>query len=121
MPAPGYHNPPPDRAPTVKMETRRAEDMTGRPVIKSNPIHRATMSFLLKKILPYLINWKTTLLGISMVCGGIGSLAEHLHKATEGHPLSLEAFQLGGAAIIGGFGLIFARDADKSSQDSTIR
>jgi hypothetical protein len=26
-----------------------------------------------------------------------------------------------GAAIIGGFGLIFARDANKSSQDSTIR
>jgi hypothetical protein len=79
------------------------------------------MSIVLKKLLPFLINWKTTLLGISMVAGGIGSLAEHLHKATDGHPLSLEAFQMGGAAIIGGFGLIFARDANKSSQDSTIR
>jgi hypothetical protein len=119
MPAPG-HTPPFDRR-ASNIEVRRAEDLTGRPVIKSNPIHRAIMSFILQKILPFLINWKTTLLGISMIAGGVGALADHLHKATAGNPLTLEAFQMGGAAIIGGFGLIFARDADKSSQASTIR
>jgi len=121
MPAPGHNSTPPDRAPTVRIETRRAEDLTGRPVIKSNPIHRATMKFVAKKLLPYLINWKTTLIGIGLVAGGISGLADHLVGAVDGKPLTFEAIQLHLAAIAGGFAAIIARDADKSSQDSTIR
>ncbi len=121
MPAPGQNHPHRDSAPTVKIEVRRAEDMRGKPVIKSNPIHRATMKFVAKKLLPFLVNWKTTLLGISMVAGGIGGLADHLAKVADGEPLTFESIQLQLAAIAAGFGLIVARDADKSSQDSTIR
>jgi hypothetical protein len=118
MPAPG-HNPPP-KSGTPRIETRRAEDMTGKRVIKSNPIHRATMSFVLKRILPFLVNWKTTLAGIGLIAHGIGGLADHLHGATEGNPLSFEALQLIIGELIAGVGLIAARDANKSSQDSTI-
>jgi hypothetical protein len=120
MPAPGSNSP--NFGPRKsKPEVRRAEDLTGRPVIKSNPIHRATMKFVLKKILPFLINWKTSLAGIALIGHGIGMVADHLHGATEGNPITLEGMQLAIGEIIAGVGLIAARDANKSSQDSTIR
>ena len=120
MPAPGVT--PPNFGPRKPQpEVRRAEDLTGRPVIKANPIHRATMKFVAKKLLPFLVNWKTTFLGITAIAGGVAGLSEHLVGVADGKPLTLEALQLHGAAIVAGFGLIFARDADKSSQDSTIR
>jgi hypothetical protein len=56
-----------------------------------------------------------------MVAGGISALAEHLAGVADGKPLTLEAIQLHLAAIAGGVAAIIARDADKSSQDSTIR
>jgi hypothetical protein len=79
------------------------------------------MKYVAKKLIPFLVNWKTTLLGISMVAGGIGGLTDHLAKVAEGEPLTFESIQLQLAAIAAGFGLIVARDADKSSQDSSIR
>lgn len=79
------------------------------------------MKFVAKKILPFLVNWKTTLLGISAVAGGVGGLADHLKDVADGKPFTLEAVQLHFSAIAAGVGLIIARDADKSSQDSTIR
>jgi len=120
MPAPG--STPPNFGPRKpKIEVRRAEDLTGRPVIKSNPIHRATMKFVAKKLLPFLVNWKTTLIGIGLVGGGVAGIAEHLAGVADGKPLTLEAVQVHLAAIAGGVAAIFARDANKSSQDSTIR
>jgi hypothetical protein len=79
------------------------------------------MSFVLKKILPFLVNWKTSLAGAALIAHGIGTVADHLHGATEGKPLTLEGLQMAIGEIIAGFGLIAARDANKSSQDSTIR
>lgn len=79
------------------------------------------MKFVAKKLLPFLVNWKTTLLGVSMVAGGVGGLADHLVGVAEGKPLTFESIQIELAAIAAGVGLIVARDADKSSQDSTIR
>jgi len=79
------------------------------------------MNFVLKKILPFLLNWKTTLAGVGLIAHGIGSVADHLHGATDGHPITLESLQLAIGEIIGGLGLIAARDANKSSQDSEIR
>lgn len=117
MPAPGPYSTPRPHPP----EARRAEDMTGRPVIKTNPIHRATMHFVLKKILPFLINWKTTLAGVGLIGHGIGAVADHLHGATEGQPITFEGLQLAIAEIVAGFGLVAARDANKSSQDSNVR
>jgi hypothetical protein len=73
-----------------KPEVRRAQDLTGRPVIKTNPIHRATMKYISNKLLPFLLNWKTTLAGVALVLHGGGSVADALHKVTEGSPLTLE-------------------------------
>lgn len=79
------------------------------------------MNYVLKKILPFLINWKTTLAGLGLITHGLSTVFESLHKATDGHPLTLEGLQLAIGEIIAGAGLIAARDANKSSQDSTIR
>ncbi len=79
------------------------------------------MNFILKKITPFLKNWKTTLSGLALIGHGLTTIFESLHKAADGNALSLEAMQLAVGEIIAGFGLIAARDADKSSQDSKIR
>ena len=102
-------------------EVRRAEDLAGRPVIKSNPIHRATMKWLSNKLLPFLLNWKTTLAGIALILHGLGAVVDALLRVTDGVPLTLEGLQLAGGEIIAGAGLIAARDANKSSQDSKVR
>ena len=102
-------------------EVRRAEDLAGRPVIKTNPIHRATMKWLSNKLLPFLLNWKTTLAGIALILHGLGAMVDALLRVTDGVPLTLEALQLATGEIIAGAGLIAARDANKSSQDSKVR
>lgn len=66
-----------------------------------------------------LINWKTTLFGIGTLAGGIAAGAMTLADGWQSG--DLDALTAAGAAITGGFAMIFARDADKSSQDSGVR
>ena len=115
MPAPGH--------PIFgkRPEVRRAKDLTGRPVIKSNLIHATTMKWLSNKILPFLLNWKTTLAGVALILHGLGAVVDALLQVTDGVPLTLEGLQLATGEIIAGAGLIAARDANKSSQDSKVR
>jgi hypothetical protein len=115
MPAPGH--------PIFgkRTEVRRAEDLAGRPVIKSNLIHSTTMKWLSNKILPFLLNWKTTLAGVALILHGLGAVVDALLQVTDGVPLTLEGLQLATGEIIAGAGLIAARDANKSSQDSKVR
>lgn len=121
MPSPGHE--PPRKKTFDLTEVRRAEDMSGKPVIKSNLIHRAAMKWLTNKIRPFLLNWKTTLTGVTLILHGAYVLVMHLSDVSDkpGISLSLESLQLAWGEIIAGFGLIAARDADKSSQDSHIR
>jgi hypothetical protein len=118
MPAPGNNRP--NFGPR-KPEARRAETLTGQPVVKPNIIHRTTMNWILKKILPFLINWKTTLAGVGLIAHAISSVADQLVAVADGGPLTLEGLHIAWGEIIGGIGLIAARDANKSSQDSSIR
>ena len=115
MPAPGH--------PIFgkRPEVRRAEDLTGRPVIKSNIIHSTTMKWLSNKILPFLLNWKTTLAGVALILHGLGAVVDALLQVTDGVPLTMEGLQMATGEIIAGAGLIAARDANKSSQDSKVR
>ena len=48
-------------------------------------------------------NWKTTSAGILMILGGVYALATT-------HPLTQEVLMASAAAILGGIGLIFAKD-----------
>jgi hypothetical protein len=102
-------------------EVRRAEDLAGRPVIKSNLIHATTMKWLSNKLLPFLLNWKTTLAGVALILHGMGDVVDALLRVTDGVPLTMEGLQMATGEIIAGAGLIAARDANKSSQDSQVR
>jgi hypothetical protein len=79
------------------------------------------MKWLSNKILPFLLNWKTTLAGVALILHGMGAVVDALLQVTDGVPLTLEGLQLATGEIIAGAGLIAARDANKSSQDSKVR
>ena len=88
---------------------------------KPNLINRTAMNWVSKKILPFLLNWKTTLAGVSLILHGCSAIVQALLDVTEGTSLTLESLQLAVGEIIAGAGLIAARDANKSSWDSHVK
>ena len=88
---------------------------------KPNIINRTAMNWVSKKILPFLLNWKTTLAGVALILHGCSAIVQALLDVTDGTSLTLDSLQLAVGEIIAGAGLIAARDANKSSQDSRVR
>ena len=88
---------------------------------KPNLINRTAMNYVSKKILPFLLNWKTTLAGVALILHGMAAVVDALLQVTDGVPLTMEGLQMATGEIIAGAGLIAARDANKSSQDSSVR
>lgn len=66
-----------------------------------------------------LVNWKTTVGGLATLFGGVTLILTTLQDGWQGG--DFDQLSAGITAITGGFALVFARDADKSSQDSGIR
>ena len=69
-----------------------------------------------KTVKSILANWKTSLLGAATLLGGLAAIAHTLSDGWQTGDLDL--ITAGGTAVSGGFAMIFARDADKSSEDS---
>ena len=88
---------------------------------KTNIINRTAMKWLSNKLLPFLLNWKTTLAGVALILHGCSAIVQALLDVTEGTSLTLDSLQLAVGEIIAGAGLIAARDANKSSWDSQVR
>ena len=88
---------------------------------KPNIINRTAMNWVSKKILPFVLNWKTTLAGVALILHGCSAIVQALLDVTEGTSLTFDSLQLAFGEIIAGAGLIAARDANKSSQDSNVR
>lgn len=88
---------------------------------KPNLINRTAMNYVSKKLLPFLLNWKTTLAGVALILHGMAAVVDALLQVTDGVPLTMEGMQMATGEIIAGAGLIAARDANKSSQDSNVR
>ena len=88
---------------------------------KPNIINRTAMNYVSKKLLPFLLNWKTTLAGVALILHGMAAVVDALLQVTDGVPLTMEGLQMATGEIIAGAGLIAARDANKSSQDSNVR
>ena len=63
-----------------------------------------------------LTNWKTTSVGVLSIVGGITRLI----FAVKAGNISEEAIMTTATAILTGLGLLLARDADKSSEDSGV-
>lgn len=64
----------------------------------------------------YLVNWKTTSAGVLAIIGGLTRLA----FAIRNKDLTEESIATVSTGILGGIGLIFARDYNKSSEDSGV-
>lgn len=60
-------------------------------------------------------SWKTTTAGVSGILTGLGMIAKAIHDG------DYSQFGTAITAIIGGVGLLFARDFDKSSEDMGIK
>ena len=61
-------------------------------------------------------NWKTSLFGLTSILSGLGLVGAALKPLTEtpaGAP-DVAGLKTGGAAIVVGFGLLFAKDGDKT-------
>ena len=116
MPAPGQ---PPAHKNVTKPFWTKAPVAVKRK--KPNIVKRSAMNYASKKLLPFLLNWKTTLAGVALILHGCSAIVESLLQVTEGASLTLDSLQFGFGEIIAGAGLIAARDANKSSQDSNVR
>lgn len=63
-------------------------------------------------------NWKTSLTAVLLALGAIGSATLAM---IDSDPLTVPDWNKVVVVLIAAAGLLFARDADKSSQDSGIR
>ena len=79
------------------------------------------MKYIYKKIAPYLKNWRTSLLGLPLVFGGLGSLVTLLHEVSVGNNPSIQEWQNAGAVVLAGFAAIFAKDAQESGLASNTK
>lgn len=64
------------------------------------------------------VNWKTTLGGIGVILTAVGVA---LNAAFDGDPTTVVQVEPLVVEVMVGLALIFARDGDKSSQDSGVR
>lgn len=89
---------------------------------KSESLKGKVADFILKRnntVKTALINWKTTVGGLATLFGGVTLILATLQDGWQSG--DFDQLSAGITAITGGFALVFARDADKSSQDSGIR
>jgi hypothetical protein len=87
-----------------------------------SPLKLRALDWLLsndKTMKAILANWKTTLLGTATLFGGLATIANTLADGWQSG--DLELITASGTAVTAGAAMIFARDADKSSQDSGVR
>jgi len=83
---------------------------------------KTLIKFATRYLHPALANYKTTLAGLAMILHASLVIVDQTVGIANGTAeLSPEQLMLAKAEILGGVGFIFARDADKSSQQSGIR
>lgn len=81
---------------------------------------KLTMNFLLTKFIsPMLRSWKTSIAGVGMIATGIAMLSHVGVNAADG-TIDTEAAVQGWAMIMGGVGMIAARDANVTSKESGV-
>jgi hypothetical protein len=71
------------------------------------------LQIIANKIRPFVANYVTTLTGLGLIFGGLATGAKDLAALATGDPLDMETLKLAGTQIVGGFGLLFARQQGK--------
>ena len=81
-----------------------------------------------KQLRPVIVNWKTSLLGLLIllpnlhqIIDNFGGILQVLLGVADGQTLDVEHLKLLAAQLGTGVALIFARDGNKSSQDTGLR
>jgi hypothetical protein len=62
---------------------------------------------------PLVANWRTSLMGVSMIFGGLGDI---LHQLSDGH-FDMERLKADVFTIAGGIGLLAAKDAKRDQHN----
>lgn len=82
--------------------------------------------FVAKQLRPVLVNWKTTLLGLIVLLPNIQDIVNHIGEllqvlvgVADGSTFDVEATKIILTKLGVGFGLIFAKDSNKSTETST--
>jgi hypothetical protein len=79
-------------------------------------------SIVTKQVRPILANRKTTLAGLIVIAHALHTFVSHLHAVAEGQiDVDLDSLQSAVGEAVVGWGLLMARDANRSSQDSGVR
>jgi len=76
------------------------------------------MKLIFKFLSPYLTSWKTTLAGIGMVLSGASTIVHEVSTLASGGTPDIEIISMAAGTVVGGVGLITARDANKSTEQS---
>tara|TARA_R110000822_G_scaffold11698_6_gene42473 strand:- start:1359 stop:1655 length:297 start_codon:yes stop_codon:yes gene_type:complete len=76
-----------------------------------------TMKFIIKKLRSIVRNYTTTIMGVGILLTALGKA---ITDTFSGDVPSMAEIGEHQAAILAGVGLILARDADKSSEDSGV-
>lgn len=79
------------------------------------------MNFIWNFLRPKLVNFKTSILGIGMILMGINSGWQELVALVNGGTPDMDILNMAGANVLGGYGLLVARDADKTTLASVGR
>lgn len=79
---------------------------------KLNP-KNIMLQIIASKIRPFLTNYVTTLTGLGLIFTGLATGAKDLAALATGDPLDMDTLKLAGTQIVGGFGLLFAKDQSK--------
>lgn len=82
------------------------------------------MNSLLRFFLTSVVNWKTTVAGVVTLIGSTGeflvTLAAAVNAIIDGDPSTIADFgaiKASFALVVLGFGLVFSKDGDKSTED----
>lgn len=75
----------------------------------------AILTTVFNYLRPYFVSWKTTVAGLSLIFAGLAHIFDELVKFVNGDTPNMEVMKQGGIALAGGFGLLFAKDGNKSN------
>lgn len=81
-------------------------------------LNKIAMNLIWKFVHPYVANWKTTIAGIGMILSGAATIVNELTALAKGGAPDIEIISMAAGTVVGGFGLVAGRDADKSTEQS---
>jgi hypothetical protein len=96
-----------------KTEAEKAAAKKRTPLFTKLHPRNLMISMLSNKIRPFLLNYATTFTGLGLIFSGLATGFKDMAALAMGDPLDFETLKLAGTQIVGGTGLLFARQQGK--------